>query len=274
MPSWLPGYADVAAKGPEHPLHIIPDSVSADQGVFDSAQRARPGLVVQRALVGLPVQQVRGTHDCINVVIDTETPPFDFCAAFCSSRDAYVTGFPPLQAILRVLTRKEAEDRITPPECIGFLLLLFSLRNGLDTVTLEHSSFSRGRKQQETWHDWIARTFDTELPKIEGGFRRLVRGVPSAKERSKRHLDCIQGLELCRAQFIETTDGYLGLARQETRADDTVAILKGYNAPVVVRKEEGQHSSIGACYELGLMKGEARGFLDTRQAEVAAMEIK
>lgn len=271
MPSWLPDFADVAAKGAKHPLHIMPDEVSADADVFDSALRDRPALVVQRTLVvtGLPVQQVRHTYDCITIITDAATPLFDFCVAFCSSRDAYATGIPPLQAILRTLTRNWSEDPITPPECIGFLLLLFSL----DRV--EQSSFSLGRRQQETWHDWIARAFGAELPtSIGGGFWQLVRDVPLAKVRSYWQASTVQKLERCQMQLIETAGGYLGLAPRETKAGDTIAILKGFKAPVVLRKDEGQHTFIGACYVLGLMKGEPKVFIETNQAQVASMEIK
>ncbi|KAF2629366.1 hypothetical protein BU25DRAFT_409267 [Macroventuria anomochaeta] len=62
---------------------------------------------------------------------------------------------------------------------------------------------------------------------------------------------------LQKRRLITTRTGFLGLAPDEVKIGDTVAILLGCNHPVVLRPHEDGFKYVGECYIHGLMDGEA-----------------
>lgn len=57
---------------------------------------------------------------------------------------------------------------------------------------------------------------------------------------------------------IETTDGFLGLAPDDTKTGDVICILSGGHVPFVLRPlDDGMWRLVGECYIHGVMDGEA-----------------
>ena len=58
--------------------------------------------------------------------------------------------------------------------------------------------------------------------------------------------------------FIETREGYIGLAPQIAQPGDQVCVFLGCNAPMLLRSAPNlRYQVVGACYIYGLMNGEA-----------------
>jgi len=75
------------------------------------------------------------------------------------------------------------------------------------------------------------------------------------------------------ARLFETDRGYVGLGPCYVQAGDTVAILKGLDAAVLLRKQGDKWLNVGICFVEGLMKGEAREFLAGGKAKIQRFEI-
>lgn len=69
-----------------------------------------------------------------------------------------------------------------------------------------------------------------------------------------------QALNNVRSQILFTTiDGKLGLGADNVRDGDYIAVIQGFNIPMVLREREAGYDLIGMCYVDGLMMGEALG---------------
>lgn len=56
--------------------------------------------------------------------------------------------------------------------------------------------------------------------------------------------------------LLTTADGRIGLSIQPLTDGDEIAILRGCNLPVILRKHQGGYKLVGMCYLDGLMFGE------------------
>ncbi|MDI1490377.1 MAG: hypothetical protein OHK93_001579 [Ramalina farinacea] len=58
--------------------------------------------------------------------------------------------------------------------------------------------------------------------------------------------------------FFTTTDGYIGVAPESTRAGDEICIILGCQTPLVLRSDgRGNREIFGKCYVHGIMEGES-----------------
>lgn len=66
-----------------------------------------------------------------------------------------------------------------------------------------------------------------------------------------------------------TETGRLGMVPRTAQLGDNIFVLKGCNAPLILRPAgNGTHSVVGECYVDGVMKGEAMRDLEARKYEV------
>ena len=56
--------------------------------------------------------------------------------------------------------------------------------------------------------------------------------------------------------FFTTKDGRLGLCPAKVQKDDTIAVLKGCHAPVIIRARQDHWVIVGEAYVVGMMSGE------------------
>lgn len=56
--------------------------------------------------------------------------------------------------------------------------------------------------------------------------------------------------------FFRTVDGYMGSGPPDTRAEDHVALISGYQLPMVIRPCGNAYRIVGAAYIHGFMYGE------------------
>jgi hypothetical protein len=75
-------------------------------------------------------------------------------------------------------------------------------------------------------------------------------------------------------RYAEIEHGYFGLTPRFSRPGDLIAILKGCNVPVVLRKHEDHYTLVGTCFVPGLMEGEAQVLLSSGRATVEEIQIR
>jgi hypothetical protein len=77
--------------------------------------------------------------------------------------------------------------------------------------------------------------------------------------------------------YFRLTDlehGYLGFTPRLSLPGDIIAILNGFDVPVVLQKHEDHYILIGSCFVPGLMKWEAKYLLDSGRARVEEVQIR
>lgn len=57
-------------------------------------------------------------------------------------------------------------------------------------------------------------------------------------------------------KFFLTKDGYMGIASQHVRMQDSLFLAMGNSVPWILRREEGHYLFMGVCYVHGIMQGE------------------
>lgn len=78
-------------------------------------------------------------------------------------------------------------------------------------------------------------------------------GVSEADESGKLDIAVSEALAICAERaFVQTHEGYIGLAPADTRPGDVVAIFLGCSNPLVLRPEQGRYSVVGESFVYGL----------------------
>lgn len=277
FPSWAPNYA---AQKPVVPENIALDVSSfADANVFDPPLKKSRPIIEQRSLrtVGLRVQRVRSLGANIGGS-DTQNQLREYSIGFCLRHKAGVLGVSPLQALYRVFMRVPNldEDCATPAEILGFLLYLCPDAS-IDTAYFVHDFFPElGWETSEPFDYWVLRTFLPESPEDFPFFERLGGFEnPFSSEEFIHHGFNEMKLGQSGAYYFETDDDEcFGMAPRGTMPGDTVAILKGYSAPVIIRKIESHYIFIGTCFVLGYMNGEARALIEKGRERAEVFEFR
>ncbi|OCL14656.1 hypothetical protein AOQ84DRAFT_272128, partial [Glonium stellatum] len=73
--------------------------------------------------------------------------------------------------------------------------------------------------------------------------------------------------------FFEMKQGYSGIGPIGAKDKDLVCVLFGLNCPIVLRRVKEHYVLVGPCYVLGLMDGEAIGFVEKGETELSDFEI-
>ena len=80
-----------------------------------------------------------------------------------------------------------------------------------------------------------------------------------------------------RRRMMSTQKGYIGMALQEVRMDDVIAVLLGCSMPMVLRPVDDdahEYSVVGECYIHGIMGGEAMHWVDNGQCKMQEFTIR
>lgn len=73
----------------------------------------------------------------------------------------------------------------------------------------------------------------------------------------------------------ETSDGYIGLFPIKTEPDDLVCILKDCDTAIILRKRhEGYYAFVETAFIVGLINGEAKGFIGDGKATTRWFELR
>jgi len=273
-PSWTPNFT----KASENTTSWYITTGHADWSAFENN--------IDRISVSQSTLQAIGLAVDIITRIE-ETPKLDtwedgrmlqYCIDFASRTPVYVTGVPPLQAIVHVLMMYEASEEDHQYLCLlalGFLrYVLFSTELDCDPQDrLKLLGLSTGDRFPESFEEKVSPGCDflnsglpnlsTELASTEGP---LVDATRNVMQTVIRYKDAFR--------FIETPSGYLGLAPNGVAIGDIICVLKGCGIPVVLRKVNDHYVHVGTCFVLGLMEGEAAELLETGRAKVQRFEIQ
>lgn len=286
LPSWVPNYPAEA----KDKYSSVPglDGCFADAGVFDSNIRGQKAFVDRRSLylIGLEVQRVALVSNCLSKGQSDSQEMLDFFISFTSSHETYVTGIPPLQALFRVFKRntKAGRQYTTLTEVIGFLqYLALSLKEpGPDSLLDVFTKL--GWKPEKSFDDWLLGSFFPEIDFSAGRPRdtpgnALLQALTDTRDGAylgdvEQNLVTMVRLRRSAAGYFETEDGYLGLAPHGTLPGDIVGVLKGYRAPVILRRRGDHHVFVGTCFVLGLMYGEARKLAEEGRAKIDILELR
>jgi hypothetical protein len=283
LPSWVPNYP-AEAKGNSSAIPGL-DGCFADAAVFDSNIRGQKAVVDGRSLylIGLEVQRV---SNCLTTGHSGRQEMLNFFIGFTSSHETYITGIPPLQALFRVFKRntKAGRQYTTLKEVIGFLQYLFLGPKEFGPDFLSDISIQLGRKPEKSFDDWLLSSFFPEIDFSTGRPRdtpgiALLLALANIGDRTylgevEQNIVTMQSLQKCAASYFETEDGYLGLAPHGTLPGDIVGILKGYRAPVILRRRGDHYVFVGTCFVLGLMYGEARALAEEGRAKIDVFELR
>ena len=288
LPSWALNYL-AEANGNYSDFPGL-DGCFADAAVFNSNVRGQKAVVDGRSLylIGLEVQRVTLVSNCLTSGQSNSREMLNFFIGFTSSHETYITGIPPLQALFRVFKRNTTADGkyTTLTEVISFLQYLFLSLEEFGPDFLSDVSIQLGRKPEKSFDDWLLGSFFPEIdfsagrPRDTPGNALLVilanTGIGDRTYLVEVEQNIITEIRLqeSAARYFATEDGYLGLAPQGTLPGDIIGVLKGYRAPVILRRRGDHHVFVGTCFVLGLMEGEARKLAEEGRAKINTFELR
>jgi hypothetical protein len=174
----------------------------------------------------------------------------------------FADGIHPLNAIFKVIMNSEFTKITTTNESLVKLAAYFihSLLGapGNAAVRRERAGCLE-IPLDNSFPDYIFKTFSPEAT-FEEGILSWLGQMNFDMQRS------------CR--FAEISYSYLGLTPQFSRLGDIIAVLKDFDIPVVLRKEEDHYIFVGTCFVLRLMDGEAQSLVDSQQARFSEIRIR
>lgn len=275
LPTWVPDFSQVCLSSG---LYIR--TGHTDRRVFQNT--------TEKTFVSGGVLKVKGAKiDVVQKML--ETPTFDtlengrmlsFCFDFVRRHPMYITGIPPLQAIYHTFMMTYL--KYAPPykqyslckEALAFLDWVLSYSSSLGLTHeegFERFGLSVGDMFLESFEKIIypgCNIHDFGLPNISTPSFLPPAFLDASQVVALRFIKCKDG-----HHFIETSEGYLGLAPTGTEVGDVVCILKGFRCPVILRKRDGHHVLVGTCHVLGIMNGEAADMLATGKIQEEIFEI-
>jgi hypothetical protein len=307
LPSWTPNFKE-ASRTPSK-WHI--SAGHADWRVFQNH--------TDRAAVSDSMLQAAGL-EIDKITRLEETPKLDtwhngrmlqYCIDFVSRTQVYITGVPPLQAILHVLMMRheypeeaypeeayseEAYPEVAYPEeqypeetaskeaseedqhyhllALGFLRYLLFISE-LDVKPQERFQLlglSTGDEFPKSFEKLVYPDCKFLKNDLPNLSTEFTRTEGSLVDATRNVMRHVIRYEDA-FRFIETSSGYLGLAPGGASIGDTICVLKGCETPVVLRKVDEHYVHVGTCFVLGLMEGESAEMLETGRTKIQRFEI-
>lgn len=191
---------------------------------------------------------------------------WDRIRSLISKGTPYVTGIPPMQALIRVL--KTCSAHATTPISkadaqelvIGSILGMMAWMLPMDDTGVRRRPirllepdfqlpFGPGNEASDLYR-WIARTAFPNFPELEKELPNYLDNWEQIRQQVG------VSTPYNNASLIELKGGFLGLGPNTVPDKSIVCILQGCHRPVILRKEGNHYTLIGTCYVLGLMRWE------------------
>jgi hypothetical protein len=281
LPSWVPDWSWHPAVAP--PLSHMPFVAQTSLNYHTEGSILRvTGICLSRVRELESEAPVPPYYKPLRNSITT----FRFCQRYLERHDGgmYVTGIPPLQAVLRLLTQDKDclndRARLQIPSDKFVLLALqfvgalcaFSVENrgaGLEGVlrnTLPKLGLSAGANFATSFsHRFLGA--DSPLCSWESS-QAVLDGQSAAWIRID---DRLRGMLRGRC-FFHTDSEYLGVGPDTMIAGDLLYGLKDCLYPIILRPVESHYEVVGACIVQGFMDGEIQTILDG-ESDLELIEI-
>lgn len=279
LPTWVPNYPDI-----DDGKFLQPDQARANAGISEDIIRDVQIDGAHLTVHGITLQHIEETYEfpCEDSV-DAPLLFLKFIGVFCDKYSSYITGIPPLQAVMRVFM----QDRSSLPVSQLFEHFISYLSKAANTaytkqdkVSNEWAPYHRATAElfgveEDQMYGWLADNFftESELQTMRRGSIVLI--IEQALlSRQFSQTQGQQALKLSYAyRFFTTRDGYLGLCPKYSELDDVICVLAGNGLPIVLRKKGTHYLHVGTCFILGFMDGEAAELLQDGELKMERFEI-
>ncbi|KAJ4323634.1 hypothetical protein N0V84_004242 [Fusarium piperis] len=206
---------------------------------------------------------------------------YNFLVDFMSRHpEEYRNGIPCLQAVLRIIWCHSIGRKVTGQTVMRGINFLKTLSVYGPSPSSEDNLKSLGFVLDDSFD----RTFCEKVFSVDGLEHEIsaykgslqqeftnwepIGGLTESVELENRLAD----LSSC-WRFVETKEGYLGLGPKGAVPGDVVAILKGSDAPMILRRSGDHFNHVGASFILGLVDGELSGRIDEGEWPVQTFKI-
>ncbi|KAM0434001.1 hypothetical protein ACHAPT_003945 [Fusarium lateritium] len=189
---------------------------------------------------------------------------YDFLVEFLPRHPlGYKNGIPYLQVVVRIIWCHSMARRVTGQTVMRGINFLKCLSVYGPRSSSEENLKGLGFLLDDTFDSKFCKEvfsvegLEQEISAYKGSLRQEfedwepIGGVTEWVELEKRMAD----LGSC-WRFVETKEGYLGLGPKGAVPGDLVVILKGSDAPVILRRGGDHFKHVGASFILGLVDGE------------------
>jgi hypothetical protein len=268
LPSWVPDWSvnttDLPMRNPEPSRN---DVVQSDMGFHAKKSILRAtGSCLSKVLYlqDLTGPSTNTTSSCVTA--------WKFIKRFLAEQDAemYVTGIPPLQAVMRLLI--EERDLLDDNSRLqissdSFLAISAIFVSALLTVACEDDNLNF----DETCHEVLpglglelGEAFAISLSQRLLGQRSPVGPWKTAHEAFYDNTSAVHTLTrrfdilLTDNRIFQTSTGHIGIGPDTIEAGDMLYVLKGCNMPIILRSVNSYYEVVGTCHVQGLMDGELK----------------
>ncbi|KAH7232718.1 heterokaryon incompatibility protein-domain-containing protein [Fusarium solani] len=265
FPTWAPNYP----RNNQYQAPIARISIGApQQDIFPNDPSKIPVLARETKSLWAWGLEIDSLFSVSPVLKEFDQRFFAFATNFMSRHRQYTEGIPPLQAILRLLTRD-----FDGPVTKSMILSGFGLLAILDELDIEKRyDFLRYAGFENRFAELLFP--DTDLPKL--GFEgNLLSTFSRQGSKIARLIAADIVWQWDTWGFIETTGGYLGIAPSASVPGDRLCVLQGSNFPVVLRKAKDAHFIVvGTAQVLGLMNGESASLVSLGRYSPQRFELR
>ncbi|KAH0545136.1 hypothetical protein FGG08_000748 [Glutinoglossum americanum] len=270
LPSWTPNYQDLRfSVSSSRNYHGLGDLIKDQSYIQDLKLNA----------YGIRIGAISRAETSLDLHSFLDGRLLEYFQDFISRTNMYTSGIPPLQAIFRTffLDQDPRSDDWIDPDRPPHMLAFGFLQSMVSSPTLEISHINRfpllglptdgDYSQIYTERFWPSMT--ARVPLSARDLQEIDSEIIGSCQSSVQHFIEI----LAGHRFFETSDGYLGLGPQGIVPGDLICTLNGFDSPLVIRRANSHCILVGECFVLGLVRGEAKHFLQDSKVEVEKLSI-
>jgi hypothetical protein len=272
LPSWAPNFPEESQKG----LTGFFIHARADNDVFSVSALAPAVCKSILAVDGVELDVISRIEYAPHEDTWFDGSLLAYIKDFTKRNPTYVTGVPPLQAILRAL-KLDATDIVDEERVFyAYSMLEFILAVDIPNVeaNLNDLGIGTGENFNAAFPECVFPGFQT--PK-RAWWENFCSNTDEARAefRPELRFAVISNLTWLRKRwrFCETEAGYFGLAPLNSHPGDKICVLNGCGTPVALQKTKDEYRFVGSCFILGLMNGEASHLIDARGLRIQRFEI-
>jgi hypothetical protein len=273
-PSWVPdfakeklsssagGSANFRASGSRLLQKMTVDKVEYLPVVTGSSLRVRGWTVTQVRSISGPISMSRKDNWLL-----------PFIREFLGRNSTYVAGIPSVQALLAIISLREA-DR--PMIHAGMLIELItvtstSVEMASSTELGASSNLEKDDKVVDMIIAWGASANRQNLDTSnDSSLLQLKQDVREEYNKLRIHLLHMENTW----SFCELEDGHLAIVPALTQPGDQLCILDGCGVPVILRQVEDYFIHIGTSYVLGMMTNDDQPVVEARAKASRRFEIR
>ncbi|RSL62612.1 hypothetical protein CEP54_005585 [Fusarium duplospermum] len=249
------------------------------KNVFEAYTKPQPFQVAKKPTASSSAANEQSTRE--NGKNEKWEGLYHFLVGFISRHpEKYINGIPFLQAVLRIIWCHPMARKVTGQTVMRGINFLKSLSihgpSSSSEENLKGLGFILDDSFDRTFCEKVfsVQGLEHEINAYKGSLRQEftnwepVGGLTEAVELDNRLAD----LSSC-WRFVETREGYLGLGPKGAVPGDVVAILKGSDAPMILRRSGDHFKHVGASFILGLLDGELSESIEEGKWPIQSFKI-